>query len=221
MFRGCLLNAADDYGHRLVSSITGLFSAKDRDKGHRSCVAGDQRLDQMNWQREMFQCPSTPPGEWNPAPAFTDLADRNVGNVHKNCLSPWWGSNLACIPKLWGHIGKAPCGPQELVCHSHRTTRWRTTRWPARSEWTAGRRTGRYRWVLRREGICGVSSSFANKSTISFWPDTTHFLLWLSWHSFHQHGSHVTWIPTVVTSSHQLPREVEIESNWWMAEGFP
>lgn len=76
------------------------------------------------------------------------------------CLSPWRGSNPACIPKVWGHTLRAPCGLPETECHSQRTTRQRTAHWSARSEWTAGKRTGRCRWVLRRERTYLVRSSF-------------------------------------------------------------
>lgn len=39
-------------GNSLVSSITGLFAAKDRDNDYCSCLAEDQRLDQMNLPKE-------------------------------------------------------------------------------------------------------------------------------------------------------------------------
>lgn len=72
-------------------------------------------------------------------------------DLSEGCLSPWWGSNLACVPRPWGHTSRAPCGLHEREYHSRRTTKWRTARWSARSEWTAGKRTKRCRWVLRGE----------------------------------------------------------------------
>lgn len=94
---------------------------------------------------------------------YSTHSDWNVGHTQqesKRCLSPWWGSNPACIPKFWGHTGRAPCGLHVKECHSQRTTRQSTARWSARSGWTGGKRTGRCRWVLGREGIRGVSSRF-------------------------------------------------------------
>lgn len=41
-------------GSRGVSSISGPFAAKDRDKGDCSYVAGDQRLDKMKGESGML-----------------------------------------------------------------------------------------------------------------------------------------------------------------------
>lgn len=41
-------------GSRGVSSISGPFAAKDRDKGNCSYVAADQRLDKTKGDNEMF-----------------------------------------------------------------------------------------------------------------------------------------------------------------------
>lgn len=72
--------------------------------------------------------------------------------VHADCcVSPWWGSNPACIPKLWGHTGRAPCGLHVQVCQSQWTTRLHIENWPASSEWRAGIWRGGCRWVLKRE----------------------------------------------------------------------
>lgn len=115
--------------------ISGPFAAKETDPG--SIVAADWWLNETDYHSERF-------------PAFpVQCSDRN--NMIAADISPWWGSSRACSPKVYCHTGKAPCVLHVRERHSHRTTRRRTARWSTSTGWTAGRWTGRCRWVLRRE----------------------------------------------------------------------
>lgn len=155
--------------NRALSSISGLFSSKDRNNSYFS--GGPISKIRSNEQTDVLMSyPLT-------CPTHTWMCTLVcIANHCPISFSPWLGSNRACIPTVWGRTRRASCGLRVMECRSRRTTRRRTARWSARNGWRGRRRTGRCRLVLRRERVSGVSSEHtANKGmicTLDEWPLT-------------------------------------------------